>query len=490
MTIRKIYTGDNLAVMQGLDADSIDLIYLDPPFNSNRDYAAPITLQESAYEGQMAKFVDTWEFTDADAEWMWVIERQEPAVHAVIETAKKGHSFRMGGYLCMMGARLLEMRRLMKPTASIYLHCDPTASRYLGTIMDAIFGSDQFQNEIIWKRTSTKSLGNTRFARDHDSILYYTKSSEHVWNQQYAPLDPEYVERNYRNSDEHGRFSTGDLTGGKAGSPEAYLPFRGASPPSGRAWAPPSRSKLPESAANLLPDNYEELNQLAKCEALDDAGLIHWTRNGVPRMKSYLSVKKGLAASDFLTDIPPVSAHARERIGYPTQKPLALLERIIAASSNPGDVVLDPFAGCATACVAAEKLRRQWIGIDVSEMAAKLVIERLWSEIDRGTLPAFREDGAPFYPDLVERIRISGRANPARYQDRKSELYKHQRGACAGCKWRMPEHAMAVDHIKPRSKGGTDELANLQLLCAGCNSIKGTGTMADLTRALKARGIV
>ena len=291
-------------------------------------------------------------------------------------------------------------------------------------MMDAIFGSDQFQNEIIWKRTSAKSLGNTRFARDHDSILYYTKSSEHVWNQQYAPLDPEYVERNYRNSDEHGRFSTGDLTGGKAGSPEAYLPFRGASPPSGRAWAPPSRSKLPESAANLLPDNYEDLNQLAKCEALDDAGLIYWTRNGVPRMKSYLSVKKGLAASDFLADIPPVSAHARERIGYPTQKPLALLERIIAASSNPGDVVLDPFAGCATACVAAEKLRRQWIGIDVSEMAAKLVIERLWSEIDRGTLPAFREDGAPFYPDLVERIRISGRANPARYQDRKSELYK------------------------------------------------------------------
>ena len=186
-------------------------------------------------------------------------------------------------------------------------------------------------------------------------------------------------------------------------------------------------------------------------------------------------------------DIPSINNN--ERIGYPTQKPLALLERIIRASSNPGDVVLDPFAGCATACVAAERLGRQWIGIDVSDMAAKLVIERLQREYNAGSLPAFGAGGV-FHPDLVERIAVSGRAKPARYQDRRPELYAHQSGICNGCQYAMPEHALAVDHIKPRAKGGTDELANLQLLCGGCNSMKGTGDMAALRRALADRGIL
>ena len=408
MTIRRIYTGDNLAVMQGLDDASIDLIYLDPPFNSNRDYAAPVTLRESEHKGQVAKFRDTWEYTDSDAEWLFVIEREEPAVHALISAAMKGHSFRMGGYLCMMAARLLEMRRLMKPTASIYLHCDPTASHYLKTIMDAIFGRAQFRNEVVWAYTGP---GNAKrhFPRKHDIILFYAKSAAAAFNRDDVRVP--YVKR------ETGKTS------------------------------------------------------------------------GIFKKSATLSLD-GKVVEDWWADCTTVARIKGERVGYPTQKPLKLLERIIKASSNPGDIVLDPFAGCATACVAAERLDRQWIGIDVSDMAAKLVIERLQREYNAMNLPAYSERGSTFHPDDVERIQISGRAKPVRYQDRRSELYKHQGGVCAGCRESLPERLLAVDHIKPRAKGGTDELANLQLLCSYCNSVKGSGTMADLKRALKERGII
>ena len=416
MTIRRIYTGDNLAVMQGLDDASIDLIYLDPPFNSNRDYAAPVTLRASEHEGQVAKFRDTWEYTDSDAEWLFVIEREEPAVHALIAAAMKGHSFRMGGYLCMMAARLLEMRRLMKPTASIYLHCDPTASHYLKLVMDAIFGQKQFRNEIVWGYPASPSPTKRDFPRKHDVILRYSKSQEWIFNADAVRV--EYAESSK------------------------------------------NRVKYAANASTVMDGSKIKLQP------------------------------GGKLPPTVWIDIQQTYRYRLEKVGYPTQKPLKLLERIIAASSNPGDVVLDPFAGCATACVAAERLDRQWIGIDVSDMAAKLVIERLQREYNAMNLPAYSERGATFHPDDVERIQISGRAKPVRYQDRRSELYKHQNGVCAGCGEALPERLLAVDHIKPRAKGGTDELANLQLLCSYCNSVKGSGTMADLKRALKARGII
>ena len=422
---RQIYTGDNLRVMQGMDAESVDLIYLDPPFNSSRDYAAPITLRESEYAGQVARFRDTWEYTDEDAEWRFSIAREEPAVDAVIESATLAHSFRMGGYLCMMAARLMEMRRLMKPSASVYLHCDPTASHYLKAVMDALFGKANFRNEIIWGYKASNSPIKGMFPHKHDVILFYARSKKSAMTPQFTEYDPEYIRKSYR-PDENGRLCR---------------------------------------RRGFRKDGTERIN--------------------------YLDEMPGTPVLSWWTDIKSfgVATQSKERVGYPTQKPLALLERIIRASSNPGDVVLDPFAGCATACVAAERLGRQWIGIDVSDMAAKLVIERLQREYNAGSLPAFGAGGV-FHPDLVERIAVSGRAKPARYRDRRPELYKHQKGFCAGCQYAMPEHALAVDHIKPRAKGGTDELANLQLLCGGCNSIKGTGTMADLKRALKARGIL
>ena len=416
---RQIYTGDNLRVMQGMDAASVDLIYLDPPFNSSRDYAAPITLRESEYAGQVARFRDTWEYTDEDAEWRFSIAREEPAVDAVIESATLAHSFRMGGYLCMMAARLMEMRRLMKPTASIYLHCDPTASHYLKAVMDALFGKANFRNEIVWGYPPLGKAPNKNFPRKHDVILFYARGKRARFNGQFREPTSEIISQ-FRKDDGDGR--------------------------------------------------------------------LYRTLGG--RGKYYLDEYKGSPYPSWWTDIPAAGHIKRkERVGYPTQKPLALLERIIEASSNPGDVVLDPFAGCATACVAAERLGRQWIGIDVSDMAAKLVIERLQREYNAGALPAFGAGGV-FHPDLVERIAVSGRAKPARYQDRRPELYAHQSGACNGCGEKLPERLMAVDHIRPRSKGGTDELANLQLLCSYCNSVKGAGTMADLKRALKDRGII
>ena len=408
--------------MQGMDAESVDLIYLDPPFNSNRDYAAPITLNKSQFAGQMAKFVDTWEFTSEDEEWMHVIEREEPAVHMVIQSAMMSHSFRMGGYLVMMAARLLEMRRILKKTGSIYLHCDPTASHYLKALMDAVFDSGNFRDEIIWQMKSVsgfKSAGK-KWVRDHDTLLYYVRSKDFAFNKELLPYREEYVRKMFKGVDADGR----------------------------------------------------RFRQRAH--------------------KRYYADEGGVPVGNNWTDIHSfqTATNSKEKVGYPTQKPLALLERIIKASSNPGDIVLDPFAGCATACVAAEKLGRQWIGIDVSDMAAKLVIERLQREYNNGNLPAYSELGRVFHPDHVERIPIRGRARATRYQDRRSELYKHQNGKCAGCKWNVSEHAMAVDHIKPRAKGGGDELANLQLLCSGCNSMKGTGTMADLRKALKAKGVL
>ena len=416
MTIRRIYTGDNLAVMQGMDAASVDLIYLDPPFNSNRDYAAPVTLRESDYEGQIAEFRDTWEYTDEDAEWRWVIAREEPAVDAVIEAAARAHSFRMGGYLCMMAARILEMRRLMKPSATVYLHCDPTASHYLKAMMDAVFGKAQFRNEIVWGYPASPSAAKRDFPRKHDIILRYSRTNEWTFN-----------------------------------ADSVRIPY---------AESSKERIKYAANASKVM------IGQEIK---LQDGGKI--------------------PPSAWL-DIQQTYRYRKERVGYPTQKPLALLERIIKASSNPGDLVLDPFAGCATACVAAERLGRQWMGIDVSDMAAKLVIERLEREYNAGGLPAFSEAGNPFHPDMVERIAIRGRARATRYQDRRPELYRHQGGRCAACKWRIPEHAAEVDHIKPRSKGGADELANLQLLCGGCNRIKGAGTMPDLILALKKQGVI
>ena len=465
---KTIFIGDNLHIMRGMNSASVDLIYLDPPFNSNRDYAAPIGSKAAG-----AAFKDTWTLSDIDLAEHGELAEQAPPLHTVIQAAREAHGKGMQSYLIMMSTRLLEIERILKDTGSIYLHCDPTASHYLKLVMDVVFGRDNFRNEVVWKRTSTKSLGK-RYAGNTDRILYYVKSDGATWNQQYTPYDDEYIQKTYRRRDKHGRWATVDLSGGKAGSEQAYMPLKGIEPPPGRAWAPPARNKFPASAQVLLPDNYETLNQLAKCKALDDAGLLHWPRGGKgrPRWKKYLSAMPGVVAGDLVLNTPPVKG--KERTGYPTQKPLALLEHIIKASSNPGDVVFDPFCGCATTLVAAERLQRSWIGIDISSKAAELVVDRIKGEQGLFQEIIARDD----YPKRTD----MGDTPPARTH--KHTLFGLQEGLCGGCEIFFPFRNLTIDHKIPRSKGGTDHFENLWLLCGACNSMKGTGTVAELRAKL------
>ena len=389
-----IWTGDNLAVMRGMNSECVDLIYLDPPFNSNRDYAAPIGSKAAG-----AAFKDTWTLSDVDVHEHGELADRNPAAYAVIAAARAAHGKGMQAYLIMMAVRLMEMRRLLKPTGSIYLHCDPTASHYLKLLMDGIFGG--LRNEIIWQRSTASGgkAGGQKFVPGHDTILYYVAGESFTHNRQYIPYDKGYIQKRFKYKDEDGR------------------PYR----------------------------------------------------LQVGNRRQYLDQSKGKPVSDIWTDIPPINPMAKEKTGYPTQKPLALLERIIKASSNPGDMVLDPFCGCATTLVAADRLQRQWAGIDLSPLAVQLVDERIAG--DRGlwggsTVP----DGPPARTDLGEL---------PNYRTHRHRLYGEQEGICAGCGTHFPFRVMEVDHILPRSRGGTDHPDNLQLLCSGCNRSKGGRTMAE-----------
>lgn len=285
-------------------------------------------------------------------------------------------------YLTMMAIRLRELYRVLKDTGSLYLHCDPTASHYLKIILDAIFKPQNFRNEVIWKRSKGHPLSIKKFESVTDTILVYGKSQNVFFVSVKIPLDETTIKRDYKYQDENGYFSSVVLTGGKAGGKESYLPFNGTLPSKGRGWAPPRREKLPRWASEKLPKNYEKLNQLEKCHALDKIGLILWSKNNIPRFKRYLPDNPTKFANSLWDDIGMIGSSAKERMGYPTQKPIALLERIIMASSNEGDVVLDPFCGCGTAIVAAQKLKRNWIGMDVTHLAIGLMEQRILQEFN------------------------------------------------------------------------------------------------------------
>ena len=407
---RSLFRGDNLSFLRGLNSDSVDLVATDPPFNKGRDFhATPDSLAAGA------SFHDRWSWEeDVEGEWEDAIRDDWPKVWQVIEAANNAWGKDMGAFLCYMGVRLMEMHRVLKPTGSLYLHCDDTADSYLRLLLDAVFGGANRRSHLIWERSAGRS-DTKGFARIHDSVLYYSKSEDYSWHDQYDPLDKEYVERLYRHSDDRGRYMTA-----------------------------------------------------------------------------------GIAARDVITHI--ARAAKKERTGYPTQKPIALYRRFIDASSNAGDIVLDPFCGCATTLIAAEQAGRRWIGIDLWDEALDIARARVEAECQNlfggdvlySEIPPQRtDDGAVAAPPLASKNKRRAPEPPGPRLTRAQMieiLIKEQNGLCAGCDRRYDDPRIwHLDHKQPRSEGGVNHISNRALLCPPCNGVKGNTLTLTGLRRLNAR---
>ena len=371
---RTIFCHDNLEILRGIDSDCVDLIYLDPPFNKNKTFTAPIG---SSAEG--ASFSDIFRQEDVKDDWLLDIKEDNYLIHDFLSAVKimDGRASYNFCYLAYMAIRLLECQRILKSTGSIYLHCDPTMSHYLKLLMDCIFDEKNYQNEVIWKRTYAHN-DPKRFGRIADIIFFYTKSDDYYFDAVYAPYDQSYIDNFFNYKDERGKYRMVTLTGpGVNKNDPRWRDYHPSD--SGRSWSVPRRivKKL------LNGKSADNLTTAQKLDLLYDNDYIVISKNGTPSFKSYLNDLPGTPAQSIWTDINPLSAHAKERTGYPTQKPLALLERIITASCPEGGIVLDPFCGCATTCVASEKMGRQWVGVDVSIKAFELVKTRLKKEVER-----------------------------------------------------------------------------------------------------------
>ena len=420
---RTLFKGDNLDFLRGMNSGAIDLIATDPPFNKGKDFHAT---PESLAAG--ARFQDRWTWRDdVQPEWVDDIKDDESRVYSLInhvvggiDNAPKTRK-RLGGredlaaFLCFMGVRLIEMRRVLKDDGSLYLHCDPTASHYLKALMDAVFGARNFRNEIVWAYTGPGSPGMRQFNRKHDIIFWYSKGKTWTFN-----------------------------------SDEIRVPHKSL-----------STNRVGRVIADALTPDVRE---------------------------KYL--KKGKIPESWWPNFSPVGRIKSERMGYPTQKPLALYERIIKASSNPGDMVLDPFCGCATTPIAAERLGRQWVGMDLWDGAYDIVMRRM--EDNRQLLanpnaPIIYTEDAPVRTDGGEdaptfELRLQRRAARAEWQklshaDIRARLIEYQTSAdgliaCAGCGRELESEFMELDHITPRAQGGPNWITNRILLCRPCNGRK------------------
>ncbi len=455
-----IFTDDNLYILRGMNSDSVDLIYLDPPFNSKRNFSAPVGSKSAG-----SKFSDIWKWSDVDEILLEQLFDKHPSLASFIQLIGAVHSNAMKAYISFMALRLLELHRVLKPTGSVYLHCDSTASHYLKSVMDTIFGSSNFHNEIIWQRNYSRGKGSQfagrKFGANTDTIFFYTKTKDYYLDPipEFDLEDAEIIKK-FNKTDADGRrynTTTPVFRAKTMGArPNLCFEWRGCKNPNPSGW---------RLSKERLEEEYQKGNIILKSAARVER-------------RQYLDDYKGTPLDNNWTDIPRVSG--KESTGYPTQKPLALLYRIIKASSKEGDLVLDPFCGCATTCVAAQQLHRRWIGIDIEENAANIVIDRL-KDVDGFFENFMHSKIAPDRTDIKEK-----RISP---EDVKAKLYKQQSCKCNGCRTDFRILDLEVDHIVPKSKGGGDYVKNYQLLCGNCNRTKGDRPMEYLMTKIRARDI-
>jgi hypothetical protein len=353
---RRITIGDNLQTLVGLDPASVGLIYLDPPFNTGRTYQSRVGQGAASTDA----FGDVWTWDAASDELLRSLPDLMPPAGATMTAALVEQLGRspLASYLVSIGVRLGQAHRLLTMEGSLYLHVDPTASHYLKIVLDAIFGQHNFRNEIAWRRTHAHS-GSRRYGPIHDDLLFYSRSEKYTWHQQHSPYAREYIDAYFRQTDSRGAYQAITCTGpGDRFGTRAHYLWKGALPPPGRhwAWVKPTM------------------------ERLEGEGRLVYSRNGVPRLKRYVDDAPGVRLQDIWSDIAPLSAHSAERLGYDTQKPVALLERIIASSSGSGDLILDPYCGTGTAAVAAERLGRNWHVMDTGVFAGGLTLGRTRAE--------------------------------------------------------------------------------------------------------------
>ena len=506
---RTLFHNDNLPVLRGMDSESVDLIATDPPFNKSRDFhATPDSLAAGA------GFQDRWSWEkDVHEDWVDQITDDYPRLMEAIESARYAHSDGMGAFMCFMSVRLLEMRRVLKPTGAIYLHCDPTASHYLKAVMDAVFGWRDFRNEIIWRRTGSHNAAD-RFGPIHDVILFYARPDyKHVI--QFSPYSKGYVKGYFKKVDDRGRYREQEIHGSGVRNGVSGQPWHGFDPTArGRHWAIPSKLVL---ALGIDPD----LPQHEKLDILQQMGFIDLDTGYLPKYRQYLKDSPGVPLQDIWAYQPYTKGVLRdtdleidrdvrwlsgrdtgERVGFPTQKPVGLYSRMILSSTEQGDIVLDPFAGCATTLVAAEQEGRQWVGIDIWDKAHEIVVDRLkneglsaegdsagklaFGEIHYTTNPPARtDDGQAAAPFLRPKVGVFEPPGP---KMSRAAMYKHLLGQhglkCQGCNRTFDDpRYLDLDHNTPRSDGGINHLSNRILLCGPCNRLKSnTLTLSGLRR--------
>jgi site-specific DNA-methyltransferase (adenine-specific) len=408
-----LYYGDNLDILRRyLKDETVDLVYLDPPFNSAQNYNAFFHEKNGTEAAsQIQAFEDTWHWNQESERTYQQLVTQPGKVSEVMQAFRTflGQNDMMA-YLAMMAPRLVELRRVLKPTGALYLHCDPTASHYLKLLLDAVLGTENYRNEITWKRTTAHSDSKTKFSHVTDTIFYFSRTTEHRWNPLYQPHKDSYLRSHYRHKDSEGRiYRLDNIIRSQSMGPRPNLAYE-------------YKGFRPQYGWRMVREKVEEL---------DRRGRLYWAKGGTPYLVRYLDEQEGEILDNLWDDIAPLNSMAVERLGYPTQKPVALLERIINASSNPGDLVLDPFCGCGTTIDAAEKHGRKWIGIDITQLATSLIKNRL-----RDT-----------YGDKIEIITIGEPATPNEaYVLAQQDKYQFQWWALGLVGARPVEQKKGADH--------------------------------------------